>query len=620
MEEAFLGGLTGRIVIPSDPDYNLARQGWNHAVQNYPLIINYCQSQQDVRNAVLWSVNHSIPLRVRSGGHNYEGYSNGNCVLVIDLSEMNSITLEEEKNLLHIQGGVTNRLLYDFVSQKGYPFPGGTCPTVGVSGYASGGGWGLSCRYLGLGCDSLEEFELVDYRGTVLKANEDCNSDLFWACRGAGGGNFGVITSMTFQLPKKTRNITLIEIDYLHVDSLIQERFLKVWQNWQSTADNRMTLLARIYHTEADGPAMLVRGFFYGKPAKAKEMLKPFLLLPNAVNNIEYVTFLEAVTIIGSFYPPFEKFQAVSGFVFQDFVPSERAQLVSLIEAPAPGSVFTGLSLYALGGKVSETGTNDTAFFYRKARYILWLETIWEDDRYACYNRNWIACRYPEFNSLTTGSYVNFPYSGLYCYKKKYFGGHVRPLEEIKLKYDPGNVFTFPQGLFPSGNSPFEPVNNSQNPLKDISWDSLVDLLEAEKQKETENQQGSGNQQEAENQQGLGAQQGTENKLTPENQQKSGNQQGDENQQKSEDQRGMENQQQPGNQQDKGNQQDTENQEDSKGPRNSESPRSSRSSGSTRSSGNTRGSENPRGSGSTRSSSNPRGFRYVTPHRKYRNF
>jgi FAD/FMN-containing dehydrogenase len=77
-----------------------------------------------------------------------------------------------------------------------------------VSGYALGGGWGLSCRYLGLGCDSLVEIEMVNYEGFVKKADRTHNPELFWACRGAGGGNFGVIVSMTFRLPPKTGKVT----------------------------------------------------------------------------------------------------------------------------------------------------------------------------------------------------------------------------------------------------------------------------------------------------------------------------------------------------------------------------------------------------------------------------
>lgn len=443
----YLYGLTGRIVIPTDPFYNEARQGYNRAIQQYPLMIDYCRDKWDVANAVIWSRKYCVPLRIRNGGHNYEGYSNGNCTLVIDVSEMTHMDLDEYENLLYVQGGATNRLVYEFMSSKGYPFPGGTCPTVGLSGYALGGGWGLSCRYLGLGCDSLEELELVNYEGNIIKASRNCNEDLFWACRGAGCGNFGVVVSMKFRLPPKADNVTLIEIDYLHRTSREQEVFLATWQKWLRNADPRITLISRIYHSDNDGLAMLARGIFYGGPDEAEQIVKPFLELAGAESSLGYVPFLEAVTVIGSTYPPFEKFQSVSRFVLQDFSKREISELVGLIRRRAEGSVFAGLSMYALGGRVREAAEDETAFFYRNAHFIIWLETVWEEKCFAEENRDWVNDRFPALAFVTTGSYVNFPYNKLPDYLEEYYGRHVRKLERIKAQYDPYHIFSFPQGI-----------------------------------------------------------------------------------------------------------------------------------------------------------------------------
>ncbi len=441
------GSLTGHIVIPKDHLYNEARQDYNRAIQQYPQIIDYCKDKWDVVNAVIWSKKFHVPLRIRNGGHNYEGYSNGNCTLIIDVSEMTRLDIEKSGNLLYVQGGVTNSLVYEFLSSKGYPLPGGTCPTVGVGGYAMGGGWGLSCRYLGLGCDSLEEIELVNYEGDIIKASRNCNEDLFWACRGAGGGNFGVVVSMKFRLPPKVDKVTLIEIDYLHVTSKEQETFLKTWQRWLRDADPRITLISRIYNSVNDGLAMLVRGIFYGEPNEAEQIVKPFLELAGAEYSLDYITFLEAVTIIGSNYPPFEKFQSASRFVLKDFSQYKISELVRLIRKRPVGSVFAGLSMYALGGRVREVGTDETAFFYRNAHFIIWLETTWEKNRYAEENTSWINDRFPILAAATTGAYVNFPYNDLPYYLEEYYGSHVSRLERIKKKYDPFNIFTFPQGI-----------------------------------------------------------------------------------------------------------------------------------------------------------------------------
>lgn len=447
MNTTFLCGLSGRIVIPPDASYNDDRQDWNHAIQQYPAVINYCQTAKDVSNAVTWSRKNKIPLRIRNGGHNYEGYSNGNCVLVIDISEMKEIELDEQSQSVRVQGGVTNHQLYEFAASKGYPFPGGTCPTVGVAGYSLGGGWGLSCRYFGLGCDSIIEIELVNYEGLIIKANSKYNEDLFWACRGAGGGNFGVIVSITFKLPPRVQNVTLIEIDYRHADTQMQELFLNTWQEWLHNADKRITLISRIYNSDTDGLSMLVRGIFYGGPEEAANQVQSFLDLKGAVADIRYMSFLEAVNIIGNSYPSFEKFQSASRFVYRDFSPGEISTITGLIQKRPKGSVYAGLSMYALGGRVAETDVDDTAFFYRKAHYIIWLESIWEDNRFASVNSKWINQQFQCLLPLTTGSYVNFPYAKLCCYKCEYYGAHTEYLKKIKQLYDPLNVFTFPQGL-----------------------------------------------------------------------------------------------------------------------------------------------------------------------------
>lgn len=469
----FLYGLTGEVVTPFDPVYNQARQGFNRAVQLFPLIIVYCRNKRDVSNAVIWSGKHCVPVRIRNGGHNYEGYSNGDCTLVIDVSRMKHISIDEGLNRLYLESGVNNGQVYAYAASKGYPFPGGTCPTVGVSGYSLGGGWGLSCRYFGLGCDSLEEIEMVNYEGTVIKADRENNAGLFWACRGAGGGNFGVIVSMSFRLPPKVSRVTLIEIDYLHAGTNEQEKFLKTWQEWLETADKRITLISRIYNSAEDGLSMLVRGIFYGDPEEAKKIVAGFLALKGSEYNIEGMTFLEAVTIIGSAYPSSEKFQSVSRFVLRKFTCAEITELAGLIRERPQGSVFAGISMYALGGRVSDVETDATAFFYRRANYIIWLETIWEENRFAEENREWVSDRFPYLESITTGSYVNFPYAKLPNYLEEYYGSHAGRLLRIKTRYDPRNIFSFPQGIEKSDSSNFTvsrrrdlPVNNTDNNLE----------------------------------------------------------------------------------------------------------------------------------------------------------
>ena len=194
MRSVDYSGLTGKIITKESFEYEESRLAWNRAIEKYPLVIIYCNNEEDVINAILWAKNNDIEIRVRSGAHSYEGYSTGNDVAIIDISKMNEIYIDENNGFARIGGGVRNREIYEALGSRNYAFPGGGCPTVGVAGLVLGGGWGYSSRFLGLACDSLIEVEMINYEGKKLILNEQSNSDLFWACKGSGGCNFGIIT------------------------------------------------------------------------------------------------------------------------------------------------------------------------------------------------------------------------------------------------------------------------------------------------------------------------------------------------------------------------------------------------------------------------------------------
>ena len=109
--------LTGDVVTRDDFRYEESRMSWNRAIEKYPLVIIYCKEKNDVRNSVLWARKNELPIRIRSGCHNYEGYSTGNDVVVIDVSKMNNIYIDENKGKVKIEGGVRNRELYEDIGE-----------------------------------------------------------------------------------------------------------------------------------------------------------------------------------------------------------------------------------------------------------------------------------------------------------------------------------------------------------------------------------------------------------------------------------------------------------------------------------------------------------------------
>lgn len=446
-DKNYYNGLTGQIVTPNDFNYDEARQVWNRSIQRFPAVIVYCYNKSDVRNAVLWAQKKCVGIRIRTGRHNYEGYSVGNDVLVIDISRMNNLKFDRRLNILKIDGGVINTQIYEFLGNQGYPFSSGTCPTVGAAGLTLGGGWGLSCRNFGLACDNLIELEIIDYKGNIITANKDKNPDLFWACRGGGGGNFGVTVSMSFKVPKKVDKVTYIEFHTPQSSKEDMEQFIYIWQNWLINLNEKITLVSRLFNSEMKGIEIHGTGIFYGTPDEAISIMKPFYNVRGMEIDVQYLPFIEAIEIIEGVYPKHEKFKTAGRFVNINYNCSELGGIVGLVQTRPKGSKLTGLSLYALGGKVKDVDRHDTAFYYRDAKYIIALQTMWKDNKYKEDNIKWFDERFKYLKSVTRGSYINFPYNKLKCYDKEYYGENACMLQKINNKYDPCNVFRFPQSI-----------------------------------------------------------------------------------------------------------------------------------------------------------------------------
>lgn len=439
--------LTGEVITPNDSLYEEARQEWNRAIESFPIAIVYCYETCDVSNAICFSRKYNIGFRIRSGGHNYEGYSTGDGVIVIDISRMNKVKILEDKNIIKVQAGVENRKLYDFVASRGYPFPGGSCPTVRISGYTLGGGWGYSCRHFGLGCDSLLQVEMVDYKGEIIIANRHCNSDLFWALKGAGDGNFGIIVALIFKLPQKVNKVTLVEIYYGNCDKGKLVNIFNMLQKTIRTMDRRLTTRTGFYSAKNEGLASYTKGIFYGNEEEALEAIKSFTEIDGCEVNTLYGSFYEVIKDVQSGYPPSEKFKSSGRFVYKEYTIEEIENIIELIVTRPEDSIFAEIGVFALGGAVKDKCNKNTAYYYRDAKYILALQTIWLNNEYKKENVKWFDPRFEYLCSITEGSYVNFPYSQLIDYEKEYYGENRYRLRNIKSIYDPFNIFKYPQSI-----------------------------------------------------------------------------------------------------------------------------------------------------------------------------
>ncbi|XP_022714493.1 berberine bridge enzyme-like 28 [Durio zibethinus] len=200
-----------------------------------PLVIVTPSHISHIQATINCSRNHDMQIRIRSGGHDYEGLSYVSQVpfVIIDLINLRSIDIDVENNTAWVQAGATIGELYYRIAEKSttLAFPAGVCPTVGVGGHFSGGGYGMLMRKFGLAADQIIDAHLVDVDGRLLDRNS-MGEDLFWAIRGGGGASFGVIVSWKVKLVSVPSTVTVFT-----VNRTLEENGTMLVHKWQSVAE-----------------------------------------------------------------------------------------------------------------------------------------------------------------------------------------------------------------------------------------------------------------------------------------------------------------------------------------------------------------------------------------------
>src|SRR6476619_1993569 len=190
--------LRGRLVRPSDADYDAVRALYNGMIDKRPRLIARAVDAGDVIAAVNFAREQGLLLAIRGGGHNGPGLGSCNDGLVIDLSLLKSVRVDPARRTVRVEAGCTSGDVDHATHAFGLAVPFGIVSTTGVAGLTLGGGTGYLTRKYGLTIDNLLEADVVLADGSVVTTDKSRHPELFWALRG-GGGNFGVVTSFLFQ-------------------------------------------------------------------------------------------------------------------------------------------------------------------------------------------------------------------------------------------------------------------------------------------------------------------------------------------------------------------------------------------------------------------------------------
>ncbi|HLG66098.1 MAG TPA: FAD-binding oxidoreductase [Ktedonosporobacter sp.] len=466
--------LQGPLVRPGNPRYPTALQLFDPRYDSVrPAGIAYCASATDVQTCLAFVRRFSVPFAIRSGGHSYAGYST-TTGLIVDVTGMHAITVDAAGGTATIGAGARLIDVYAALAQQGMALPAGSCPTVGIAGLTLGGGVGVIGRKFGLTCDNLLSAQVVVADGRILTCDANHDPDLFWALRGGGGGNFGVVTSFTFRVHQlSTLSLFTLRWPWSSAASVVN-----AWQHWAPQGPDELwsNCVLLTNSSKAANPIVLVNGVYVGGVAPLNALLQQLTGQINAAPVSDYVsgaTLLDTMLYeagcsgksIDQCHLPSQNPQgqvardtsAVKSAYYTTALPAQAINnLISAISRrqASPNLGDGGIGMDSYGGAINRVAVDATAFAHRNALFSSQFSASWQASDPASVvtaNRDWLNQTWQSMGPYASGAaYQNYVDPDLSDWQQAYYGSNLPRLQRIKAAYDPDNFFHFAQSITPA--------------------------------------------------------------------------------------------------------------------------------------------------------------------------
>jgi UDP-N-acetylenolpyruvoylglucosamine reductase len=444
VREELESGLRGEVVWPGDRGYDPARAVFNGMIDRRPLVVIRCMDASDVVRCIRLAGRHGLPLSVRGGGHGVAGHAVGAGAVMLDLSGLKALRLDPATRTVRAGPGLTLGEFDRATQAFGLATTLGVVSVTGIAGLTLGGGLGwLNGRY-GLACDNLISVDVATADGRLLRASAQENEELFWGIRG-GGGNFGVVTSLEYQL----HPVDLVLAGGLSYPAQVASRVLRFYDDFVKSAPDELSTAASLGLTPAGEPTLSIAVCYCGPIDEGERVLRPLRRFqPPIDDGIQPMPYTELQSARDEGFPSGRLHYWKSGWLRQVTDGAIETLLQFLPQMPSSAS---SVGLQQLHGVASRVSPSATAFPHRAEQYDFLILSQWSEADDSDRNLQWTRALFEAMQPhLEESVYVNNLGDEGQARVQAAYGENYPRLAALKRTYDPGNLFRSNQNIDPA--------------------------------------------------------------------------------------------------------------------------------------------------------------------------